>query len=94
MTAEDFIKVPVSKATAVPDKNGFYHLYAHRCWVVTDGCILFYKGPNGKGRSPQCNANRNICETTASRYKDLFFPDAHVRFLERVWESHDCQDYI
>ena len=94
MIPEDqYQKVPLSKATSIPDKSGFYHLYKNHYWQVTeDDCILFYLGHNKKSYSPQCNYSKGTVEHFAK--KGMYPWKTRAELLENVFITHDCSDYV
>ena len=90
---KDYRKVPIEKASAIPNKNGFYRLYKNHYWHVTeDNCVLFYLGSNHKSYSPQCN----LSKTMVQRYteKGMYPWKTHAEFIENVFIVHDCSDFI
>jgi len=90
---EDYKKVPIEKATAIPDKGGFYQLYKNLYWQVTeDNCILFYLGHDHKGYSPQCNASKATVEHFAK--KEMYPWKTRAELIENVFIHHDCSDFI
>jgi len=76
--------VPLDKATALPT-DGHWDVYADRWWCVDpEKGLLFY------GKAPQCNSNEGI----ARKIQAKAYPDAELRFIERVYLRHDCGDYV
>ena len=75
---DDCTKLPVSRVT-IPFNEA--RVLTNSYWIVVDECVLMYKG-----RSPQCNMNKEIAE----RVRDRLYPDAEVRFIPLVYlESKD-----
>lgn len=90
---KDYKKVPIEKATAIPDREDFYQLYKNRYWQVTeDNCVLFYLGHNHKGYSPQCNQSKSTAEYMAK--KNIYPWKTRAELIENVFIPHDCEDYV
>ncbi|OHD28239.1 MAG: hypothetical protein A2Y38_25280 [Spirochaetes bacterium GWB1_59_5] len=54
---QDFKKVPIAEATAVPSHSGQCHVTINKWWAVTeDDCILYF------GISRQCNEHQKVIE--------------------------------
>lgn len=86
MKENDFKKVPISKLTAIPEKNGFYELRKNFYWVVTeDDCVLFYKG------SAQCNSSKAVVDKWGIDRE--VFKNSRTELIENAWMLHDCSDY-
>lgn len=84
LTSEDFVFVPVEKATVSP--GGIVMCYKDRYWAVdAQGRIAFYNPKRRNGRrqsrdlgSPQCNAQeaiaRNVMESCDWAVDAVFLP--------------------
>jgi hypothetical protein len=70
---EQITKIPIQVAKQPKDR---YVVHQNRYWIVLDNSILLYKG-----RSPQCNHNKMICE----KIRDKLYPEASVEFIETVY---------
>ena len=80
-------KVPLSTATKVPEKTGFYCLIREHWWAVTeDDCILLFDG-----HSPQCNRDKRIVDRLLKHKNQLA---VEVKYIPEVFLPHDCQDYV
>ena len=85
---KEYTKMPISEVIKTPG-DGFFHHYVDRYWAITknDEIIMHPCG------SAQCNPHKEIVQRLVDgNIKD--YPAVKVVFLESVWLSHDCNDYI
>ncbi len=86
MKTEDFRKVLVKDATAIPLIGGEYNLIKNKWWCISeDDCVLYYRG-----YTRQCNSDKIIAECLVSNSDH---PAVRVELLENVWERHNCEHY-
>jgi hypothetical protein len=64
--------------------DGHWDVWTNRWWTYVPG-----KGLAFYGKSPQCNSNESI----ARKVQEQVWPQAELRFMERVCLPHNCQDY-
>lgn len=64
-------------------------VYADRFWVHMPGAgVLFWRGPQMRGWSPQCNGDRRIPEKLLGRYPGaevIHVPAAHLGHWDEEW---------
>ena len=81
------MRLKIDEVTATPSHDNMYELYCKRYWIVdADNNIMFHK----RSGIPMCNSKEQLVASLI----DSFDEPVTVQYLERVWLSHDCSDYV
>jgi hypothetical protein len=97
LAEEDYVFLPVGKATQ-PPSGGFFQHYVDHWWVVHPKKGLVFYNPSSGGRrrdrhrigAPQCNSDERISRHVAEKTVPFAY---EIRHISSAWVPIDPHDY-